>query len=566
MVTGLFIDARHAARLRRIYARTTGLSDTFAEEAYRSKLTILGTSMAAELSVLAHDLNGISERNRLWRDFTLESCHEALREVIACFPVYRTYLNENGADAVDRQRIESAVAEARRRNPLIEASIFSFVQDILLASGTGEAADPDAQERLRFAMQFQQFTGPVQAKGVEDTAFYRYNVLVCANDVGGMPNRPGVSPEAFHEANRQRLERNPLELIATSTHDTKRGEDTRVRQAVISEMPDQWRRSVSDWMRMNGAYRTRIDTGWAPDRNDEYLFYQSLLGVWPAETEDAPVPPKAPEELVNRLTAYMLKAVREAKVHTSWLDENQPYGQAVARFVEKVLSGRGAAKFLASFLPFQRRVARLGVTNGLAQLVLKIASPGVPDFYQGTELWDLTLVDPDNRRPVHFAARRRMLKSLQPLIAAIERGEDSGPSVRELLDVWYDGRIKMLVTACGLRLRRWMPDVLLEGEYLPMDAVGFAAERLLAFARVGSNGAVVAAVPRLSSALVNGGTSWPVGPAWGDTVLSVPAGLGARRFRNALTGEMLAPRQYEGSLVFDARDLFGHLPVALLAG
>lgn len=567
LVAGLFIDARHAARLRRIYARTTGQSDTFAEVAYRSKLTILGTSMASELSVLAHDLNGISERNRRWRDFTLESCHEALREVIACFPVYRTYLTESGPDAVDRQRIESAVAEARRRNPLIEASVFTFVQDILLATGTEEASDPDAQERLRFAMQFQQFTGPVQAKGVEDTAFYRYNVLVCANDVGGMPNRPGVSPEAFHEANRQRLEQNPLELIATSTHDSKRGEDTRVRQAVISEIPDQWRRAVSDWLRMNGGYRTRIDSGWAPDRNDEYLFYQSLLGVWPAEPLDGPLPQKAPDELVARLRAYMLKAVREAKVHTSWLDENQPYGHAVARFVEKVLSGRGAAKFLASFLPFQRMVARIGVTNALAQLVMKIASPGVPDFYQGTELWDLTLVDPDNRRPVDFAARRRMLEALRPLITSIEAGADSGERVGQLLDCWHDGRIKMLVTSCGLRLRRWMADALLDGEYLPMAPSGVAAERLMAFARRGPAGVVVAAVPRLSSGLVHGGRSWPVGgAAWGDTVLSLPAGLGDRRFRNALTGAAIVPRQHEGALVFDARDLFDHIPVALLVG
>jgi (1->4)-alpha-D-glucan 1-alpha-D-glucosylmutase len=567
LVAGLFIDARHAARLRRIYARTTGQSETFAEVAYRSKLTILGTSMASELNVLAHDLNRISERNRRWRDFTVESCREALREVIACFPAYRTYLTDSGPDAVDRQRIESAVAEARRRNPLVEASVFTFVEDILLASGTEESADPDAQERLRFAMQFQQFTGPVEAKGVEDTAFYRYNVLVCTNDVGGLPNRLGVSPETFHEANRKRLEQNPLELIATSTHDTKRGEDTRVRQTVISEMPDAWRRGVSDWMRMNSTHRTRIDAGWAPDRNDEYLFYQALLGVWPAEAADAPIPQKAPDDLVARLGSYMLKAVREAKVHTSWLDENQPYSQAVARFVEKVLSGRGAAKFLASFVPFQRLVARLGATNALAQLVLKIASPGVPDFYQGSELWDLTLVDPDNRRPVDFSARRQMLEELRPLVASIEAGADSSGSVKDLFGSWHDGRIKMLVTACGLRLRKAMPDVLLDGGYLPMEPHGMAAERLVAFVRQGSSGVVVAAVPRLSSALVNDRGSWPVGEAaWGDTTLSLPVGIEDRRYRHALTGEILGAREGEGRLVLDARDVFRHCPVALLVG
>ncbi len=565
LVAGLFVDARHAARLRRVYARATGHDETFAEVAYRSKRTILLTSMASELNILAHALNRISEGDRRCRDFTLESCRDVLREVLACFPVYRTYVTERGVSDTDRASVGIAVAEARRRNPLVEASIFAFLQDILLPSGEGEPEGADGRERFRFAMQFQQFSGPVQAKGVEDTAFYRYHVLVAANDVGGQPNRLGVSPDAFHEANRQRLESWPCAMIATATHDAKRGEDARVRLTVISEKPDEWRRAVSDWMRMNASHRTRIDAGWAPDRNDEYLFYQALVGVWPAEAADAPIPDRATDGLTARLRAYMLKAVREAKVHTSWIDENEPYGQAVARFVEKTLGGRGAARFLASFVPVQRAMARLGAVNALAQLVLKLASPGVPDFYQGTELWDLNLVDPDNRRPVDFPARRAMLDALGPLVASIEAGEDRSREVAPVLDSWHDGRIKMLVTTCGLGLRRACAPLLLQGAYVPLQAQGAAADHVVAFARHDADATIVALVPRLSASLTTPERPWPLGEeAWGDVTIALPEALDAERYRHALTGATVDAHAAGQGRVLRAADVFRTLPVALL--
>jgi (1->4)-alpha-D-glucan 1-alpha-D-glucosylmutase len=562
LVTGLFIDGRLTPRLRRIYAQVTGRQATFDEIAYESKCTIMDSSMAAELNVLAHALNRISEGDRRRRDFTLQSCRKALREVVACFPLYRTYVSDRGVSAFDREAVGAAIAEARRRNPLMEGSIFEFLEELLLPAGA-DHADPAAADRARFAMHVQQFTAPVQAKGVEDTAFYRYHVLVAANDVGGHPGRLGVSPVAFHEANRRRLADWPLEMLATSTHDTKRGEDARARLAVISELPDPWRHAVSRWMRTNARHRTRVDGAWAPDRNDEYLFYQALLGVWPAEPP-SPLPQHAPADLVPRLSAYMQKAVREAKVHTSWIEENPAYGRAVARFVQHTLTGATSVRFLASLLPFARRLARAGALNSLAQLVLKLASPGVPDFYQGTELWDLSLVDPDNRRPVDFAQRANLLDALVPLLEAAEAGQVVAGDVSALLDRWEDGRIKLYVTAAGLRFRRRHADLMLRGAYIPLEPAGPAADHLVGLARSDRSGTLLAIVPRLAAALIDGERPEPRASTWNATRLLLPERARATRYRHVLTGEPVEAHATNGERWLDPADLFRTCPVALL--
>jgi (1->4)-alpha-D-glucan 1-alpha-D-glucosylmutase len=357
--------------------------------------------------------------------------------------------------------------------------------------------------------------------------------------VGGHPGSPAVSPDEFHVANRRRLEARPGELLATATHDTKRGEDARVRISVLSEVPDEWRRGVGEWMRINNRNRTRIHGAGAPDRNDEYLFYQSLLGVWPAEAEDAPIPAEAPVGLADRLSAYMQKAVREAKVHTSWIHEDQAYGRAVAHFVTRTLGGRTAPRFLAGFLPLQRRVARAGMINSLAQLVLKLASPGVPDFYQGTELWDLSLVDPDNRRPVDFGLRRTLLDAVGPLIDGIEGGRAAGEEVASLLAHWHDGTIKLHVTACGLRFRRAHQALMSRGRYAALAAEGDRADHVVAFARHDESGTLLAVVPRLVASLTTGGLL-PVGvDGWGATRLVLPGTVASGTCRNVLTGERI---------------------------
>jgi len=539
IVSGLFVDPRHVQAIRRLYTRITARQESFEEVAYQSRRTIMLTAMASELNVLAHALNRLSERDRRSRDFTLNNCRTVLREVVACFPVYRTYVNRRGAGDFDRAVITTAIADARRRNPLMEASIFDFLRDILLPPPADlPETDPIAADRLRFATKVQQFTAPVQAKGVEDTAFYRYHVLVSANDVGGHPGRLSVRVPDFHEMNRQRLEHWPLELLATSTHDTKRGEDARARINVLSEMPDAWSRAVGVWMRINGRNRATLHGAWAPDRNDEYLFYQVLIGAWPAEEARSPVPDRASSDLADRLVAYMQKAAREAKVHTSWIDENQEYSSALVRFVKESLTGRTARRFLASFVPFQRRVAHIGMVNSLAQLVLKLASPGVPDFYQGSELWDLSLVDPDNRRSVDFSARRQIVAELRPVLDQIGRGETAEREVQDLLAHWYDGRIKLLVTTFGMRFRHEHPALMLDGAYTALEIEGMGADHVVAFARHDDSGTLLVVVPRLVVPLVSEERPLPIGPdVWGSSRITLPAVARATRYRHVITGE-----------------------------
>jgi len=559
-VSGLFVDSRHVRMLGRIYTRLTGRTESFEDVAYRGRQTVMLTSMASELNVLSHALNRLSEMDRTTRDFTLNNCRRVLREVTACFPVYRTYVSARGASDFDRQMVDAAIEEARRRNPVMERSIFDFLREVLLTSPGPDQMDGVTAARLRFAMQVQQFTAPVFAKGVEDTAFYRYHVLISANDVGGNPSRPSITPDEFHAANERRLHHWPLEMLATTTHDTKRGEDARARSTVMSEIPDEWRKAVVDWMRINGPNRTSVHGASSPDRNDEYLFYQTLIGTWPPERSSMPVPDRAPADLVERLTAYMAKATREAKVHTSWIHVHVEYERAVARFVTESLTGRTAPRFLASFLPLQRRIAQAGMINSLAQLVLKLTSPGVPDFYQGTELWDLSLVDPDNRRTVDFGARRTLLERLEPLAARLDAGEHVEHDIDHLLDTWTDGAIKLLVTMRGLRVRRAHPELFARGTYQPLGSAGPAEDHVIAFARQHESGTLLTVVPRLVLSMPLDERSLPRGrEAWTTTQLRLGEPLAGQRYHNMLTGEIV-----HASRALPLADIFRTCPVALL--
>ncbi len=590
-VNGLFIDPAHATTMRRIYARFAGRRDSFEDIVYSSKKVIMATAMASELNVLSDALDRISEGDRRFRDFTLDGLRTALTEVVACFPVYRTYLGTGRGSDSDRQVLDTAIAKARLRNPVMEPSIFRFLRDVLLPEPRRpdpHAPAPDAKRpagrheaqrrlRLQFAMRLQQYTGPVQAKGLEDTAFYRYNLLLFLNEVGGDPSSFGRSPAEFHEANVRRLTHWPSSMTCTATHDTKRGEDARARLDVLTEIPDEWQRAVSSWARVNAAARTVVDGVAAPDRNDEYHFYQAILSVWPAEPLEAELPGHAPVELVARLATHMRKATKEAKVHTSWINEDQAYDQAVAHFVERALTGPGAPRFLSSFVPFARRVARAGAVNSLAQVVLKIASPGVPDFYQGSELWDLSLVDPDNRQPIDYARRQRMLADLGPLLDGTEdvptaergpaapRAGDRAAAVVKLLSSWHDGRIKLLVTALGLRLRQRRPDLLRSGDYLPLEPEGASKDHLVAFGRRYGQDLLVVMVPRLAGGLPTDQHTWPVGDGiWQSTGVRLPGDSSARTFHNLFTGEMVRPGRGAGVGWIAAGDALRICPVAIL--
>jgi (1->4)-alpha-D-glucan 1-alpha-D-glucosylmutase len=570
-VNGLFVNPGNARRMRRAYARLTGQTRSFDDLLYDAKRLIMDTAMASELTVLAHTLDRIGESNRKSRDFTLYSLRDMLAEVVACFPVYRTYVNDEGWVPDDRVALERAIVRARRRNPAMESSIFDFFREVMLPRDPGGPAAPalerregyppaDAEEaaaRLRFAMKFQQYTGPLQAKGLEDTAFYRSNALLSLNEVGGDPSRFGVSAPDFHEMNRVRRQDWPLEMTTTATHDTKLGEDVRARINALSEFPEEWDREAGKWMRLNKSSRTVVDGEPAPDRNDEYRFYQALLGVWP-DGETAATP-----DLVPRLQGYMTKAVKEAKLHSSWINPDEQYEAAVSAFVERVLTGPGAAKFLPAFLPLQQKVARCGIVNSLAQVVLKIASPGVPDFYQGCELWDFNLVDPDNRRPVDFIRREQMLDTVDHVLGL--PADQRRGALGQLLKTTLSGAVKLLVTAAGLRLRTEMIDVFLNGEYLPLDVEMSVDGLAIAFARLHADGrAVIAIAPHLVSHLVSAERPIPLGDAWRTSRVLLPKSLGSMTFTDAFTGATLRPVMTGETAWLFVGQVLQALPVALL--
>ena len=572
-LNGLFVNSTQTRRMRRAYAKLTGRLEPFDDVAYTSKRLIMETAMASELNVLAHLLNRIGKSNRRSRDFTVESLRDVIAVVVACFPVYRTYVDELGWTTEDRAIVERAITRARRLNPAMEGTLFDFFREVMLSrppeDGSGPRPDrrdgyppadaAEAAERLAFAMKFQQYTGPVQAKGIEDTSFYRYNLLLSLNEVGGDPDRFGRSVEDFHHANAVRLRNWPWEMLATATHDTKLGEDTRARLNVLSEMPDEWARDVGLWTRINRHHRAIVDGEPAPDRNDEYRFYQALIGIWPPELDV--VSDGVPQDLVERLQAFMSKSVKEAKLHTSWLTPNQDYEAAVTTFVERTLA---EPKFLEAFLPLQRRVARVGLVNSLAQVAMKLGSPGVPDFYQGAELWDLNLVDPDNRRPVDFELRRQLLADVDRLLALDprERAGAAGTMEAQFGDR-RNGTIKMLLTTAGLRLRREWPELFLSGAYVPLETESTVGASVVAFARVLGERVAIFAAPRLCAGLIDEDHPVPVGERWKTSRVLLPSSLASRTFRHELTGVELKPVSTGSQSWLFAGQLFETVPVAI---
>jgi (1->4)-alpha-D-glucan 1-alpha-D-glucosylmutase len=559
LVNGLFVDRSNERLMSAIYTRFTGVPVRFDELAYRSKQLIMRASMASEINVLGHHLNLLSERNRRSRDFTLNSLTHAIREIIASFPVYRTYVNADPNDPVsdrDRAYIRLAVAKAKRRNPALSGLVFDFVRDLLLKIPSDGSAT-DQEDRIAFLMRFQQTTGPVTAKGVEDTALYLHNRLLSLNEVGGDPERFGVEPRTFHDAMPDRITRWPYSLSATATHDTKRGEDVRARLNVLSEIPKEWRARVSRWRRLNRKKKLLVDDQPAPDPNVEYFLYQTLIGSWPP----GPITDQELGQYHDRIQAYMTKALRETKVQTSWINPNHPYEDAIKQFVRVILDRTGRNAFLDDFRAFVTTVTQLGMYNALSQLVLKIAAPGIPDFYQGTELWDLCLVDPDNRRPVDYETRTRLLSDLLQASASTDRHA----LIEDLLRNRTDGRIKLFVTATALGYRRDHARLFLAGTYRPLNGLGVRERHLCAFARIHESETLVAVVPRLIAGLLPTPDTLPIGEGiWGDTRLELPAIAPGSMYRNLFTGETVRPVPVGGRPMCAISKIFATFPVALL--
>ncbi len=492
---------------------------------YRHKQRVLEVHMGGDLNNAARRLKEMARRHPMGRDLAFADLRDALGAVASCFPVYRTYIDESPVGEADARRIETAVAAAMDRAPEL-ADECDFIRRALL--GGPDFSDPEiADRRRRLADGFQQLTAPLAAKGLEDTTLYAYNRLISLNEVGGDPARFGIDPARFHAFCQDRARTSPKTLNATATHDTKRGEDARARINVLTEMATDWAGRVRRWSEINARHKREVNHRPAPDGNTEYLLYQTLIGAFYAgAAEDA--------DFHRRIGEFLIKAQREAKMHTSWIAPDADYEDACVAFAEAILDPSPDNTFLADFHPFFERVAHFGMINSLAQTLIKIAAPGIADFYQGCELWDLSLVDPDNRRPVDYAARAEMLGDIR------ERMEtDPHGLMNDLLAEWSDGRIKLFLIHRTLMARRRNPALFSEGAYLPAELEGAAADHVMAFFRHNGPDWCLAIAPRLALGL-NPLGGLPMGPAiWDDTRLRIPDNA-PTQWRDAISGQDLA--------------------------
>jgi (1->4)-alpha-D-glucan 1-alpha-D-glucosylmutase len=542
LVNGLFVDPAAERALTTTYHRFIDREPELDQVVLAAKQQILRYSLNSELHVLGHEFHRLAQQSWATRDFTLTGLREALADIVTRFPVYRTYITEDGGQPEDRRDLDWAVSRARKETALVDHTVFDFLHAALSTDLVGTRGYERA-DVIATAMHFQQLTSPVMAKSLEDTAFYRYHRLVSLNEVGGDPSNVGVSPAAFHHLMNQQQQRLPASMVATATHDHKRGEDVRARINALSELPLEWRRQVGRWARFNRFKRRDLEGQRVPSRNDEYLLYQILIGAWPFEID-------APDDqglavFAERIVTYMMKAAREAKQRTSWTAPDAEYESGMERFVRRILDPHDGRAFIVDLLAFQARIALIGAVNGLAQSLLKLTVPGVPDIYQGCELWDLSLVDPDNRRPVDFALRERLL------------AQSAEPAA--LLSDWRSGRIKQHVVGHVLALRRSRP-ALFAGSYGSLETTGPHAERIIAFARKGSDEALITIVPRLAAPLLTGAeVPLPMPSAWADTRIVLPPDLPGS-LHNPLTGTTIEATP-DG---LAAAEVLGDLPVALL--
>lgn len=543
LVLGLLIDPAAESAFSDTYAAFTGQDTPFAAIVLDCKIRIMETEMASELAVLGRDAGRVARQNPLTQDFTAAVLTRAIKQIVAAFPIYRTYVElESDQDSADQRALGLAIRQARTATPPIDPSVFDFLHRLL--SGRLTAQPKSGFNRtsvLRLAMKLQQYSGPVMAKGLEDTAFYRYHRFVALNEVGGEPQRFGLTAEAFHAANLERARRWPAAMLATATHDTKRGEDMRARLAALADLPQAWAEQVAVWRQILHDRWNETQAGAAPDANDQYMLFQTLVGSWPTAMLDDP-DPAGLEAYGARLKATLEKSVREAKVHSDWSSPNLVYEAALHAFAGLALDA-ATPNFLESFLPFARRVAALGARNSLVQTVLKLTTPGVPDLYQGCEFWDLSLVDPDNRRPVDYKARIAAL-------AALRSPLDGEGAVKALMAAWPDGRIKLAITHQLLALRAAHRGLFAEGDYEPLSINGEDARHALGFIRRRGAQAIAVLV-----ALHPGRDENQT--ARRDATTSLAPG----RWRDVFTG-----RQIEGGEAVEIASLLDVLPAAVLVG
>jgi (1->4)-alpha-D-glucan 1-alpha-D-glucosylmutase len=554
LVNGIFVDERSEAAFDRIYRRFAGIATSFDQFAYRAKKDIIRIALASEIEVLTTMLDRIAETDRRSSDYTYNVLRDALVEVVASFPVYRTYVTGEAVESEDLKYIDRALDAARKRSELGDDQVFAFIRSVLTIEAPELSANYDRRAVLTFAMKFQQYTSPVMAKAVEDTAFYRYTRLASLNEVGGDPRRFGTSVTEFHRANEERLAQFPHAMLATATHDHKRGEDTRTRIDALSEIPTIWDRAIRRWNRGNARKKGIVDGVPAPTENDEYLLYQTLIGTWPPGWFDAVPMGLERDVYVDRICAYLRKAMREAKFRTSWTNPNLPYEEATLGFATAILTGERESPFLREVRELARECATVGGVSSLAQTVLKLTAPGVPDVYQGCEFWDLSLVDPDNRRPVDYPLRERAVAEMR---ARVERGEATALAA-ELLERWPDGAVKAYVTWRLLHLRREFRETFATGGYRPLQTTGPRGEHLVAFARE----EIVVVVPRLARRLIEHIDAPPKLTFGNEQILL--GNVTATRYVDRFTGAAIDVSSATGVASLPAATLFATFPVAVL--
>lgn len=542
---GIFVNPDGAREIEQVYSNFIGRHQDFSDVLYQKKKLVMNTLLGVEMRSLGRQLAELAAADRYARELNRDHLIDALIEVTGCLPVYRTYIRNMDVPTHASNYIEQAVAAARCRAPNFSPGYFNFVREVLLLLNPPHVLPDQREARLAFVMRWQQFTGPIVAKGLEDTALYVYHPLLSLNEVGGDP-RPSeaATREEFCQFLQDRQEHWPGTLDATSTHDTKRSEDVRARLNVLSENPTEWKEHLERWSALNGRHKEKVGADSAPDRNEEYFLYQTLLGVWPLD-------PTAHETLLQRLQDHLIKATREAMVHTRWTRPNDQHENALKNFAAKILAPDNR-EFVASFDQFEKKIAHFGMINGLSQTLLKITSPGVADFYQGSELWDLRLVDPDNRGTIDFSKRAALLQQVQEGPASQERW-------RDLMVNWADGRIKLYLIWKALSFRRDHASLFQEGEMVPLQSAGCHANHIVAFLRRAGPSCVLVAVPRWLSKVRS--QTEPFTFDWCDTRVLLPPGT-SQGWKNILSqGELSSNEGRPGVM---AQDLFRDFPVAFL--
>ncbi|MDP4174899.1 MAG: malto-oligosyltrehalose synthase [Bacteroidota bacterium] len=548
-VNGIFVRSDNERKITNIYQDFTHFLTPAERVCWDKKRLIIQTRMAGEVERLAFIIEALSSKDRRGIDITMHGLKRALEEILTFFPVYRTYVNSEFFSENDRRYFDIVLKKVREENPRL-SNEYNYICDLLTMNYGDRFTEEQKKKVLDFIMKFQQLTGPLMAKGFEDTALYIYNRFISLNEVGGSPDKFGIPLEQFHQFNETRFESWPNTLNTTSTHDTKRGEDVRARMNVISEIPDEWEKRVKFWSELNISHKTEVKGLNSPDRNDEYFLYQTLVGSYPEVEEDMQAYPE-------RIKEYMLKAVREAKIHSAWIRPDEAYEAALMSFVEKILERTDSNEFLKEFYNFQKKINFYGYFNSLSQNIIKLSSPGVPDIYQGCELWNYSLVDPDNRRPVNYNLRKQYLHEIKEF-------EDVNIQkyLKKLVSDMSDGKIKMFLTYKVIKARNENPELFQLGEYIPLETGGKYKNNIVAFARHYQNLWAITIAPRFLTSLVKE-NHMPFGQkVWDDTHLILPTVI--KQLKDILSNDFVGTNS--SSSLLSIGDILKNFPVSLIIG